>query len=375
MAITHKFFNANELTDIFNQVVSKKFMLQDSQLKMYPLEDVANLTQFKIFPNQEQITYLIVLNNPIIQFPAKLVFNYSFKFRYYRFLEGKLNSADQRSLLDTTENIRLLYNKISDYDESLVNYSYSELIRDTYSITTEEIDFRNYNDVKERVFFLNSENPTKSLLQQISFDALGFSSFQNIIINSEVKNILLDDKTLLAEYFGKLVNTTNDFNYKRFLNQIGIYSTAFEKKDSNILPNDLKTNLSNLSKFSEDGLFKKEEALLKTDNTSDNLSLFLAFVLLNENKYNLENDEEKSDYISFLSDPFEYPKYFFKHVLKFKLEYLSNVDPISLHETWLNLNQDNLQDVLNLENILCRVSLKNKKYFDKIAYEYFLVGA
>jgi len=61
--------------------------------------------------------------------------------------------------------------------------------------------------------------------------------------------------------------------------------------------------------------------------------------------------------------------------LKFKLEYLSNVDPISLHETWLNLNQDNLQDVLNLENILCRVSLKNKKYFDKIAYEYFLVGA
>ena len=225
MAITHKFFNANELTDIFNQVVSKKFMLQDSQLKMYPLEDVANLTQFKIFPNQEQITYLIVLNNPIIQFPAKLVFNYSFKFRYYRFLEGKLNSADQRSLLDTTENIRLLYNKISDYDESLVNYSYSELIRDTYSITTEEIDFRNYNDVKERVFFLNSENPTKSLLQQISFDALGFSSFQNIIINSEVKNILLDDKTLLAEYFGKLVNTTNDFNYKRFLNQIGIYST------------------------------------------------------------------------------------------------------------------------------------------------------
>ena len=85
------------------------------------------------------------------------------------------------------------------------------------------------------------------------------------------------------------------------------------------------------------------------------------------------NDEEKIDYIGFLSNSFNYPTYFFKHVLKFKLEYLSSLDPNSMNEQWTDLTQDIISN--NQNPLFCRINLKNKKYYDRVAYDYFLLGA
>jgi hypothetical protein len=60
--------------------------------------------------------------------------------------------------------------------------------------------------------------------------------------------------------------------------------------------------------------------------------------------------------------------------MKFKLEYLSSVEKNSLFETWEEVNSNNLPQLLNQTAVMCRINLKNKKYYDKLAYEYFIVG-
>ena len=62
-----------------------------------------------------------------------------------------------------------LFNDISNYDESLVNFKFSEVHRHTEIIETEEIDFRKYDRVKERVHFASSEIDSQNILSLTHF--------------------------------------------------------------------------------------------------------------------------------------------------------------------------------------------------------------
>lgn len=366
-------FSENELDDIFKKTTTTKILLQDSSLRTYPLENLANVQTIKIINDQSFTTYLITLNNNQIEFPAKIIFNYSFKFRYYRFLDEKLKNPNFRNEIDLEKNISFLYKQIADYDESLVNYDHSELVRHTETIMTPDIDFRIYNNIKERVHFASSAIDTRAILNSIITSQDGFNSFDKIIIANNSLPIIIEEQKNIFEYYQKLINTRNDYDYKRYLNDFSIFKNiGRNKKKTVVLPELQKTNLSNLSTFSDETNFPKENINLKTDDSKDSVNLFLLFILLDGIIQNPTTDEEKQDYLDFLSDSFKYPKYFFKHVLKFKIEYLSSLDHNSMNEQWSDLNQD----VIDSDQILfCRVNLKNKKYYDRVAYEYFLLGA
>lgn len=370
----YRLFTDQELADIFTKVVSKKFLLQTSDLTTVPLESVATISQVNVLNSQQFTTYLIKLQNNIIEFPARIIFNYSFKFRYYRFLDEKLKNPANRQQIDVEERLTSLYKQIADYDEATVNYNSAEVIRDTEMIMSDYIDFRNYNDVKERVIFSDSETNSKSLLQQLSLDNEGYSRFNKIIVDKNVQEILDTDKQKLIEFYGKLVNSISDYDYKRFLNQLSISTKKQDEIEKIVSPEELRTNNANVNLTSEEGLFKKENTSLKIDESKDSANLFLSFVLL-DGTVKPKTEEENNDYKSFLLDSFEYPNYFFKHVMKFKLEYLTAIDPNSMNETWEEINSTNINNFTGSSPLFCRINLKNKKYFDKVAYEYFILEA
>lgn len=374
MAELHKLFTEQELSDIFSKVVTKKLLLQGSDLRTYPLESVATVSQVNIIKNQQFSTYLIKLKSNLIEFPARILFNYSFKFRYYRFLDEKLKNPINRQRIDVNNKLSSLYRQIADYDESMVNYDNSEVIRDTETVATGYIDFRSYNDVKERVTVVSSEVTSANSLLQLVLDTEGYSRFDKIIIDKQIQNILDADKQKLIEYYGKLVNSSSDYDYKRFLNQLSIFIKSQNGLEKVVSPESLRANTANANVASEDGLFKKENVNLKTDETKDSANLFLSFVLL-DGIIKPKTGEENNDYLSFLSDSFNYPNYFFKHIMKFKLEYLSSIDSNSMHETWQEITKDNINTLSSTGSVFCKISLKNKKYFDKVAYEYFLLEA
>jgi hypothetical protein len=370
----YKLFTEQELLDIFSKVVTKKILLQGSDLRTYPIESVAEISQINILDNQQFTTYLIKLKNNLIEFPARILFNYSFKFRYYRFLDEKLKNINARTEIDIDRDLRVLYSEIANYDEALVNYDNSELIRHTETVSTGYIDFRNYDETKERVTFVSTERDSRSLLQQILFDSSGYTKFEKIIIDKQIQNIFDADKQKLAEYYGKLVNSISDYDYKRFLNQLSIFVKNDDDSKKVVDPELVRANTENANVSSEEGLFKKENTSLKTDEAKDSANLFLSFVL-NDGIVKPVTEEENNDYKSFLIDSFDYPTYFFKHVLKFQIEYLVSIDPNSMHETWGQITQENVNSIINFNSIFCRLSLKNKKYFDKVAYEYFILEA
>jgi hypothetical protein len=139
-------------------------------------------------------------------------------------------------------------------------------------------------------------------------------------------------------------------------------------------PQALKTNTANVSTFSEKDMFKEENIKLKIDESKDSKSLFLMLVLANESS-SFSTEEKNIQFLGFLENPFLYPQYFFENVLKYKLEYLASLDPNSMSETWEEINLGNISAVAGNQSIFCRVNLKDKKYFDKIAHEYFLLEA
>lgn len=366
-------FTEVELNNIFSKTVSKKILLQDANLVTYSLGNYASVEQIQIIPNQQFVTYLIVLNSKKIEFPCKILFNYSFKFRYYRFLEEKLKTQGLTAKTFKNKDITKLFEDIGNYDESLVNYSFAENHRHTEIIETPEIDLRKYNDVKERVHFASSEKEGFGILSSYLLDPDGFLPFKKMVINNKSINIDLENTENSVDQYVKLSNSVNDHDYKTFLNQKSIFSKLEEKKEKNVLPEQNQTNLSNQSKFSEGGLFKEDTPILKQSSTIDYFSLFLAYVMMSKDIVKPNSDFEKSDYNSFLANSFEFPKYFFKHILKFKLEYLYSINSGSMNETWQEINSNNLSSIT--QNTLCRVVLKNKKYYDKVFYEYFLLGA
>lgn len=368
-AESHKLFTDQELNEIYAKVVTKKILLQDSDKRTYNIENLAEVSVVNLFENQEFTTYLIVLNSKLIEFPAKILFNYSFKFRYYRFLDDKIKNQNIQNVKPNT------YRRIVDYDESLVNYNYSELIRDTETIITDDIDYRKYNSIKERVTFSTSETISKSLLDQYTLQEDNFLPFSSMIIDGQVVNITSLSDAEAIEYYGKLINNVSDYDYKRFLNLSSIFINVPENPIPYTVPQGNKENTVNTNIFSEEGLFKKENIKVKTDESKDSENLFLAFVLKDGQVEKPVTEEEVIDYNNFLFNSFTYPKYFFKHVLKFKLEYLQTIDNISMQESWAEINSSNIEFVSGLEKIFCRISLKNKKYFDKVAYEYFLLEA
>ena len=85
-------------------------------------------------------------------------------------------------------------------------------------------------------------------------------------------------------------------------------------------------------------------------------------------------EEEKQDYNSFLSDPLKYPQYFFKNILKFKIEYLKEIQAKSMSEIWTEITPNNISTLIGTR-ILCRISMKEKKYFNRVAYDHFLIEA
>lgn len=366
------FFTETEINNIFSKTVTKKIFLQDSNLVTYSLENYATVEQIQIIPNQQFTTYLIILDSKRIEFPCKILFNYSFKFRYYRFLEDKLKAQGLNAKTFKGKDITKLFEDVGNYDESLVSYSFSENHRHLEVIETPLIDLRKYNHVKERVHFASLEKEAFNLLNSYSLESDGFLPFKNIVIDN--KSILIDlenSKNYIDQYV-KLSNSVDDYDYKAFLNQKSIFSKYEEKKEKNVLPEQNQTNLSNQNKFSEDGLFKKEAPVLKQSFVPDYFSLFLTYVIMSKDIVKPDSEIEKIDYNLFLEDSLQFPKYFFKHILKFKLEFLSNLDPSSMNETWQEINNNNISSIT--QNTLCRIVLKNKKYYDKIFYEYFLLG-
>lgn len=370
----YKLFTDSDLDLIFKEVASTKILLQDQSLRTYPIENFANLQKVKIINDQTFTTYLITLNNSQIEFPARILFNYSFKFRYYRFLDEKLKDPLFRSEVSTKQSLNSLYKQIADYDESLVYYDNSELIRHTETLSTPDIDFRIYNSINEKVHFASSATDTKNILNNITINQDGFISFNKIVINKVSYPIALDDQKSSIDYYQKLINKTNDYDYKRYLNEYSVFKKiGGDKKNISTSPSSQRTNNANISSFSDEGIFPKDNLSLKTDSSNDSANLFLSFILMDGTIPSPTNDEEKNDYIGFLSNSFNYPTYFFKHVLKFKIEYLSSLDPNSMNEQWTDLTQDVISN--NQSPLFCRINLKNKKYYDRVAYDYFLLGA
>lgn len=360
-----KYFSESELDSIFDQVVSRKILLQDSSLRTYLINDFADLTTVQISKDQKFITYLITLKNKNIEFPCRLIFNYSFKFRYYKFLEKKIPGNEALEKSD-------LYREIADYDESTLTHDKSEITRHTISIITPDIDFRIYDKVKERVHFASSQIVNKNSIILPTSEEDGYSAFDKIVVDNK-SFIIGPDENEKIKYFQKLINNANDYDYKRFLNNKSIFIKLDSKEIMSFsLPTNQRTNLANTSSFSDDDVFLKEAIKLKTDESKEKENLFLLFSLINSEIIEPKTNKEKESYNEFLKNSFKYSDYFFNHILKFNIEYLSNILADSMSEVWSPLTQEVFLQPLN-PPILCRINLKNKKYYDRIAYEYFLL--
>ena len=306
----------------------------------------------------------------MIEFPARILFEYSFNFRYYNFLNEKLKDPIFRSQI--SKKVDFLYREISSYEESMVNFKYANTSNSIETIHTDYIDFRKYNSVKEKVVPTLSIRLNKSFLSSLSFDENNFLNFNSILVDGTVKEILNQTKENLVSFYSKLINTTNDYDYKRYLNTKSIFLNP--KQEVFTSPQVLRTNTANTSTFSERDMFKEENIKLKIDESPDSKALFLMMAIQDGIKTPI-GDQETADFLNFLSDPFNYPNYFFKNVLKYQIEYLSNLEPKSMNETWTLLTSGDIPTILEKQNIFCRISLKDKKYFDKVAHEYFLLEA
>ena len=111
---------------------------------------------------------MITFDKNSIQFPLRVLFNYSFKFRYYNFLNEKLKNYVFANSLKGQDKIR---RQISDYDESMVNYDYSEVSRNYHTVYTPFIDDRKYDTVLQRVHFVDSSINSNNILDSVIFDA------------------------------------------------------------------------------------------------------------------------------------------------------------------------------------------------------------
>jgi len=366
-----KYFTNSELIQIFSNSISTRVFLQDSEKIIYSAEKYCTINKTSLFSDKNISTYIINFNSNIT-YPVKLIFEYSHSLNLYSHLKEKLKNKNFVDSLSEKEDVQILFNQIVDYEETLLNFNNS--IRDKIVLETSDIDPRKFTEVKERVHYPINITVSNNFLQGYALEDDGHTTFPQMIINNSSNSIPYQDNSSLIDFYTKLVNVNNDYDYRRFLFSRGIYDTIEQKKEVSTSPSDARTNTTSVSTFVEDSVFKLNDTNLKTSKSKESTNLFLLFILTTDEIIPPVGDTETNSYNSFLSDYFLYPNYFFNHVLKFKLEYLSSVEENSMHETWEEINNNNLQS-LSGKKIMCRVNLKNKKYYDKLAYEYFIVGA
>lgn len=365
-----KYFNDEELERIIRESVYTRILLQDSEKMVYKAEDYCTIRNVSLFTNRRVSTYVIEFNRRLT-YPIKILFQHSFRLNLYSHLKEKLKNENFRNSFGPKEDVQTLFNQVVEHEESLLKYNNTQ--RTTITFETRDIDITKFMDVKERVNFAGSPIQSNGLIQNYSVQEDGFTNFSSMIINNSSASIPYEDVDALVNFYTKLINVRNDYDYRRFLFTKGIYDIREEKKDSPTSPRETRTNVVNASTFSEDNIFKLEDVSLKTSTLNNSANLFIMFILNADQIVKPTTQIEKERYDLFLSNPFLYPNYFFRHVMKFKLEYLSSVDENSLFETWEEVNSNNLSQLVN-QTIMCRINLKNKKYYDKLAYEYFIVG-
>jgi len=365
-----RFFTDQELKQIIGRSLSTRILIQDAEKIIYKAEDYASVQKYSLSLSDNISTYVIDFNRDMT-YPVKIIFEHSYRLNLYSHLKEKMKNINFLNSLPNTEDAQILFNQIAEHEESLLQYHNTE--RTKIIFETKDIDARKFLDVKERVSFATSTRERNSLLQNYSTQDDGYSSFSTIIINNIYNTIQYGNKNILVDFYSKLINVKNDFDYKRYLFTKGVYNLKESKKDTSTSPQDVRTNTTNVSAFSEDAIFKLENTSLKTSTSNNSANLFLMFILMNDEIVKPQRKSERSDYKLFLEDSFQYPNYFFRNILKFKLEYLSSISEDSLVEKWEEINLNNLPRVLS-KSVICRVNLKNKKYYDRLAYEYFIVG-
>ena len=365
-----RFFTDQELKQIIGRSLSTRILIQDAEKIVYKAEDYASVQKYSLSLSDNISTYVIDFNRDMT-YPVKIIFEHSYRLNLYSHLKEKMKNINFLNSLPNTEDAQILFNQIVEHEESLLQYHNTE--RTKIIFETRDIDTKKFRDVKERVNFASNTREANSLIQNYSTGDDGFTIFSSIIVNNVANRIGFENNDSLVDFYSKLINTKNDFDYKRYLFTKGIYSTKEEKKETSTSPQDVRTNTTNVSAFSEDAIFKLDDTSLKTSTSNNSANLFLMFILMNDEIVKPNNSSEVDQYNSFLQDPFSYPSYFFRNVLKFKLEYLSSISEDSLYETWEEVNTNNIPQLLN-QRFICRVNLKNKKYYDRLAYEYFIVG-
>ena len=364
-----KYFTDTELKQIIGNSVSTRIFLQDAEKIVYKAEDYATINKISLFGDKNFSTYIINFNKNLT-YPVKVIFEHSFRLNLYSNLKEKLKNKNFVNSL-SQEDVQTLFNQTVEHEESLLNFN--NTVRSKINLETSDIDPRKYTDVKERVHYVSNITQGNGVIQNYSVENDGFTIFPLMILNNISTPIPYENSDSLVDFYTKLINVKNDYDFKRFLFSKGIYDVKEEKIESFTSPQDARTNNVNISTFSEDKIFKQEDVSLKTSISNNSPNLFLMFILNTDEIVLPSNETEVNNYNSFLADSFLYPNYFFRHVMKFKLEYLSSVEENSLYETWQEINADNLSELLN-QRIMCRINLKNKKYYDKLAYEYFIVG-
>lgn len=366
-----KYFTNSELIQIFSNSISTRIFLQDSEKIVYNAENYCTINKTSLFNDKNIVTYIINFNKQVT-YPAKLNFEYSYNLNLYSHLKEKLKNKNFVDSLAQKEDVQILFNQIVDYEETLLNFNNS--IREKIILETSDIDPRKFMEVKERAHYPIGINVPNNFLQGYTLESDGYTTFPQMIINNNSNSIPYQDNDLLIDFYTKLINVNNDYDYKRFLFSRGIFDIIEKNKETSTSPSDARTNTTSVSTFVEDSIFKLNDTSLKTSKSKESANLFLLFILSTDEIKEPVGDAETNSYNSFLSNSFLYPSYFFNHILKFKLEYLSSVEEKSMYETWEEINGNNLQS-LSGKKIMCRVNLKNKKYYDKLAYEYFIVGA
>ena len=192
--------------------------------RSYLLQELADIQTVNITNNQNVITYLITLKTQNIEFPCRILFNYSFKFHYYKFLENKIENGNT-----VVEEKNKLHKQIADYDLNLNSYQISEISRHTETIITPEIDFRIFNNVKEKISCVSSTFVSKNNLSSLPLGGDGFYSFDKIIMNNQI--FMLNEENQKIKNFIKLANNLNDYDYKRFLNNKSIFIKSDSRED------------------------------------------------------------------------------------------------------------------------------------------------
>lgn len=366
-----KYFTNSELVEIFSNSTSTRIFLQDSEKIIYNVENYCTVTKTSLFPDKNIVTYIVNFNNNIT-YPAKLLFEYSYNLNLYSHLKEKLKNKNFVESISQNEDVQTLFNQVIDYEETRLQFN--NTIREKIILETTDIDPRMFMETRERVHYPININVSSNFLQGYVLENDGFKTFPQMIIDNKSNSIPYDNNDSLLEFYTKLINVKNDYDYRRYLFTKGIYDVIEENKSTSISPIDARTNTTSVSTFAEDSIFKLNDTSLKTANAKQSSNLFLLFILMTDHIVQPSNEVETNSYNSFLANSFLYPSYFFNHTLKFKLEYLSSVEDKSMHETWQEINKNNLQDLIG-KKILCRVNLKNKMHYDKLAYEYFIIGA